>query len=138
MPCMELPYVRQKFDGGISMKQFLKFLTKIKSFWKFYQNYEYDGEDVEFIIDNYERVLCNRTKTMSKPTYYLEDVLREIDNWYYEHSEKEDLSVCREYNYRTQRIDFSVEFKYIDSKEELINAVIKKMSEEIEKGKFPE
>lgn len=36
------------------MKQFLKFFTKIKSFWKFYQNYEYDGEDVEFIIDNYE------------------------------------------------------------------------------------
>ena len=64
------------------MKQFLKFLTKIKSFWKFYQNYGYDGEDIEFIIDNYERVLCNRTKTMSKPTYYLEDVLRELDNWY--------------------------------------------------------
>lgn len=35
------------------MKQSLKFLTKIKSFWKFYQNYEYDGETVEFIIDNY-------------------------------------------------------------------------------------
>ncbi len=120
------------------MKQFLKFLTKIKSFWKFYQDYGYDGEDVEFIIDNYERVLCNRTKTMSKPTYYLEDVLREIDNWYYEHSEKEDLSFCEAYDCRTQRIDFSVEFKDIDSKEELINAVIKNMSEEIEKGKFPE
>lgn len=64
------------------MKQFLKFLTKIKSFWKFYQNYGYDGETVEFIIDNYESVLCNRTKTMSKPTYYFEDVLRELDNWY--------------------------------------------------------
>lgn len=44
------------------MKQFLKFLTKIKSFWKLYQNYGYDGEDAEFIINNYERVLCNRTK----------------------------------------------------------------------------
>lgn len=66
------------------MEQFLKFLTKIKSFWKFYQNYGYDGEDIEFIIDNYERVICNRTKTMSKPTYYLEDVLRELDNWYEE------------------------------------------------------
>lgn len=64
------------------MKQFLKFLTKIKSFWKLYQNYGYDGEMVEFIIDNYERVLRNRTKTMSKPTYYLEDFLKEIDNWY--------------------------------------------------------
>ena len=70
------------------MKKFLKFLTKIKSFWKFYQNYEYGGEDVEFIIDNYEGVLCNRTKTMSKPTYYLEDVLREIDNWYEDRMEE--------------------------------------------------
>lgn len=61
------------------MKKFLKFLTKIKSFWKLYQNYEYDGETVEFIIDTYEKLLCNRTKTMSKPTYYLEDILSEID-----------------------------------------------------------
>lgn len=66
------------------MKQFLIFLIKIESFCKLYQNYGYDGETVEFIIDNYERVLCNRTKTMSKPTYYLEDVLRELDNWYEE------------------------------------------------------
>lgn len=64
------------------MKQFLKFLTKIKSFWKFYQNYEYDGEMVEFIIDNYQKVLCNRTKLMSKPTYYANDVIAQIDNWY--------------------------------------------------------
>lgn len=64
------------------MKQFLKFLTKIKSFWKFYQNYEYDGETVKFIIDNYQKVLCNRTKIMSKPTYYASDVITQIDNWY--------------------------------------------------------
>lgn len=66
------------------MKQFLKFLTKIKSFWKFYQNYGYDGETVEFIIDNYQKVLCNRTKLMSKPTYYAKDVIAQIDNWYEE------------------------------------------------------
>lgn len=66
------------------MKQFLKFLTKIKSFWKFYQNYEYDGETVEFIIDNYQDVLQNRTKLMSKPTYYANDVIKQIDNWYEE------------------------------------------------------
>lgn len=66
------------------MKQFLKFLTKIKSFWKFYQNYEYDGEDVGFIIDNYQKILCNRTKLMSKPTYYASDVITQIDNWYEE------------------------------------------------------
>ena len=120
------------------MKQFLKFLTKIKSFWKFYQNYEYDGETVEFTIDTYEKLLCERTKTMSKPTYYLKDILAEIDKWYYEHCEQENLRVCGTYDYRTHRIDFSVEFRDIGSKEELINAVIKKMSEEIGKGKFPE
>lgn len=32
------------------MKQFLKFLAKIKSFWKFYQNYGYDGEKVGFDV----------------------------------------------------------------------------------------
>lgn len=66
------------------MKQFLKFLTKIKSFWKFYQNYGYDGETVEFIIENYQNVLQNRTKLMSKPTYYAKDVIAQIDNWYEE------------------------------------------------------
>lgn len=71
------------------MGKLIKFIFKLKGFWKLYQDYEYDGETIEFIIDNYERVLCNRTKTMSKPTYYLEDVLREIDNWYEEMS-KED------------------------------------------------
>lgn len=117
------------------MKEFLKFLTKIKSFWRLYRNYGYDGEAIEFIIDTYEKLLCKRTKTMSKPTYYLEDILSEIDRWYYE---CENVNVCGEYDYRTHRIDFSVEFRDIESKEELINAVIKKMSEKIETEKFPE
>ncbi len=44
-------------DKGVKpMKQFLKFLTKLKSFWKLYQNYGYDGEAVGFIINNYEGV----------------------------------------------------------------------------------
>lgn len=117
------------------MKQFLKFLTKIKSFWKFYQNYKYDGETIEFIVDTYEKLLCERTKTMSKPTYYLKDVLSEIDRWYYE---REKVGVCGTYDCQTRRIDFSVEFRDIENKEELINVVIKKMSEKIEAGKFPE
>lgn len=64
------------------MRQFLKFLTKLKSFWKFYRDYEYDGETVEFIVENYQDVLQNRTKMMSKPTYYAADVIMQIDNWY--------------------------------------------------------
>lgn len=92
------------------MKQFLKFLTKIKSFWKFYQNYGYDGEEVEFITENYEKLLCNRTKTMSKPTYYPEDALREIDNWY---EEKGYIRIERQrkpkYNYDKFKTALSVE-----------------------------
>jgi len=71
------------------MQTFLKFLTKLRGFWKFYKHYEYDGETVEFIIDTYVKVLCNRTKTMSKPTYYCIDVVREIDNWYEDNPEYE-------------------------------------------------
>lgn len=70
------------------MKQFLNFLKKIKSFWKLYADYGYDGETIEFIIDTYEKLLCERTKTMSKPTYCIEDVLRELDNWYNDRMEE--------------------------------------------------
>lgn len=66
------------------MKQFLKFLTKLKGFWKIYYGYGYDGEIVGFIIENYTKVLCNRTKLMSKPTYYANDVIAQIDNWFEE------------------------------------------------------
>lgn len=66
------------------MKNILSFIKYIKSFFKLYCNYGYDGETIEFIIDNYEKVLCNRTKLMSKPTYYAEDVIRQIDEWYEE------------------------------------------------------
>lgn len=64
------------------MKQFLKFLTKLKGFWKIYSGYGYDGETVEFIIENYTKVLYNRTKIMSKPTYYAGDVITQIDDWF--------------------------------------------------------
>lgn len=67
------------------MKQFLSFLKVIKSFWKIFDGYGYDGEAIGFIIDNYEKVLDSRTKTMSKPTYYANDVISELDEWYEEH-----------------------------------------------------
>lgn len=69
--------------------EFAKFICSLTTFWRFYRDYGYDGKTAEFIIDNYEKVLCNRTKTMSKPTYYLGDVLRELDNWYQETIEKD-------------------------------------------------
>lgn len=41
-----------------------------------------DGNDCRFIIENYQEVLCNRTKTMSKPTYYAKSVIAQMDRWY--------------------------------------------------------
>jgi len=69
------------------MRAFLKFLTKLKRFWKLYKDYEYDGETLEFIIENYQDVLQNRTALMSKPTYYAKDVIGQIDKWYEENPE---------------------------------------------------
>lgn len=74
------------------MKQFLKFLTKIKSFWKFYKNYEYDGEDAEFIIENYKDVLLCRTGFIKDPTYRSAKVIEAIDYWY---EEQEKVKICR-------------------------------------------
>lgn len=66
------------------MKMLFRFIKNIKSFWKFYKDYEYNGEDCEFIIENYQEVLCSRTNTMSKPTYRASAIIAEIDEWYNE------------------------------------------------------
>lgn len=49
------------------MKTLINFVKKLKTFYQFYRDYEYDGNVCRFIIENYQEVLCNRTKTMSKP-----------------------------------------------------------------------
>lgn len=105
------------------MKQFLNFLKKIKSFWKLYADYGYDGEAIEFIIETYQDVLQSRTETMSKPTYYIKDILSEIDRWYEEHR---DIKVSAVYS-KLHRIDFSVDFRNIDSKEELAERIIEEL-----------
>lgn len=69
------------------MRQFFGFLKSLKSFWKLYRDYEYNGEALDFIIQNYEEVLKNRTKIMSKLTYYAKDVIRQLDEWYAERSD---------------------------------------------------
>lgn len=58
------------------------FIKNIKSFWKFYKDYEYNGQDCEFIIENYQEVLRSRTKAMSKPTHYANSVIHNMDRWY--------------------------------------------------------
>ena len=64
------------------MKTLIDFIKNVKSFYRFYKDYEYNGDDCEFIIENYQEVLCSRTKTMSKPTYYANSVIGEMDEWY--------------------------------------------------------
>ena len=64
------------------MKTLIDFIKNLKSFYRFYKDYEYNGDECEFIIENYQEVLCSRTKTMSKPTYYANSVIGEMDRWY--------------------------------------------------------
>lgn len=64
------------------MKTLIKFIKNLKSFYRFYKDYEYNGAECEFIIENYKKVLCSRTKTMSKPTYYADAVIHYMDEWY--------------------------------------------------------
>lgn len=111
------------------MKQFLKFLTKLKSFWEFYQNYEYDGETVEFIIDNYLDVLHDRTKLMSKPTYNAGEVIKQIDEWYYE--EYEPFKIWQTGNKFANRIELSVEYSDLVNSDKLEDVVIEKIRKEI-------
>lgn len=64
------------------MKRLIDFIKSIKTFYKFYKNYGYNGDECSFIIENYQEVLCSRTRTMSKPTYYAKDIIAKIDEWY--------------------------------------------------------
>lgn len=113
------------------MEQFLNFLKKIKSFWKLYEDYGYDGETVEFIIETYQDILQSRTETMSKPTYYINDILSEIDRWYEEHR---DINVSAVYNSKLHEIDFSVDFRNIDSKEQLAERIIEELGKKTQEG----
>lgn len=63
------------------MKKFLKFLTKLKGFWKIYSGYGYDGETVEFILGNYQEVLDIRAYSISVMCNAI-DVIREMDKFY--------------------------------------------------------
>lgn len=107
------------------MKLFLKFLAKLKSFWKFYRDYQYDGETAEFIIENYQYVLQNRTKLMSKPTYYASDVIKQIDEWYYE--EYEPFRIWQTDNKFANRIEFSLEYSDLINSDKIADIVIEKI-----------
>ena len=72
-----------------NIKATLDFVKNISGYIKLHRDYGYEPDTYGYIIENYEQVLCNRTKVMSKPTYYYEDVIRELDRWYEEWYENE-------------------------------------------------
>ena len=67
------------------IKNIFVFVKHIQNFYRFWRDYGYSGEICAFIIENYQRVLSNRTSTMSKPTYYANDIMAEMDAWYENH-----------------------------------------------------
>ena len=66
------------------IKELFTFIKWIPSYYKLHKDYGYKPDTYDFIIQNYEMVLCNRTKEMSKPTYRWKDVIVAIDRWYEE------------------------------------------------------
>lgn len=64
------------------MKTLIDFIKNLKSFYKFYKDYEYNGDDCRFVVANYEKVLQSRTKTLREPTYWSSTVIAEMDRWY--------------------------------------------------------
>lgn len=67
-----------------SIKELFYFIKWLPWYYKLHKDYGYKPDTYSYIIENYEQVLCNRTKVMSKPTYHYRDVIREIDRWYEE------------------------------------------------------
>lgn len=64
------------------MKTIWRFIKAIPSFWRYYKDYEYDGEVCRHITETLTTVVSSRTRTMSKPTYYAIDIIDEIDRYY--------------------------------------------------------
>ena len=71
------------------IKELLIFISYIPGYFKLHRDYLYKPDTYSFIIQNYEQVLCNTTKTLSKPTYHWRTVVSEI-NRYYEEIYKEE------------------------------------------------
>lgn len=68
----------------LDIKELFYFIKWMPEYYRLHKNYGYEPDTYGYIIENYEQVLCNRTKTMSKPTYHWRDVINEIDRWYEE------------------------------------------------------
>ena len=67
-----------------NIKELFYFIKWLPEYIKLHREYGYKPDTYSYIIENYQQVLCNRTKVMSKPTYHWRDVVSEIDRWYEE------------------------------------------------------
>ena len=72
------------------IKTLLLFIRYIPGYYKLHRDYLYKPTTYDFIIQNYEEVLCNRTKVLSKPTYGWKTVVKELDRYYEEIYEEEN------------------------------------------------
>ena len=72
------------------IKELLLFIRYIPGYYKLHRDYLYEPDTYDFIIQNYEQVLCNRTKVLSKPTYHWQTVVGELDRYYEEIYEEEN------------------------------------------------
>lgn len=70
------------------IKDFFLFIKWLPGYFRLHRNYGYEPDTYSFIIENYEMVLTSRTRLMSKPTYYWQDVVAQIDEWYEDDDEE--------------------------------------------------
>ena len=78
------------------MSSLFGFIKKIGSFYRFWRDYEYDGDCAAFIVEQYQSVMSNRTRFLSKPTYSAQTVIAAIDEWYekvYEECKEDDEKI---------------------------------------------
>ena len=75
------------------MRELFGFIKNIGSFYKFWKDYEFNGNAMAYIIEQYQSVISNRTRCLSKPTYAASTVICAIDEWYervYEEQDEEE------------------------------------------------
>ena len=75
------------------MSSLFGFIKNLGSFYRFWRDYECSGDDVAFIIEQYQSVLWRRTRCLSKPTYSAETIVCALDEWYekaYEECKEDD------------------------------------------------
>ena len=71
------------------MRDLIGFIKNIGSFYKFWKDYEFNGNAMAYIIEQYQSVISNRTRCLSKPTYSADTVVSALDEWYEKAYEEE-------------------------------------------------